>query len=111
MTWHIGCIGMQNQVVRRVQLVRMHSARYSDNTKRNGRSSRDRTDLQEALCGGALDTGDSVQRLPVRLPPPDVGQHIVTGLQPLHQQPVVGQRRQRRRALHLRSPKTLRLLR
>ena len=50
--------------------------------------------LQEAFGRCALDAANRIQRLAVPLPPPDVGQHIVAGLQPLHQQAVVGQRRQ-----------------
>jgi hypothetical protein len=57
--------------------------------------------LQKALCSCALDAADGIQRLAVPLPPTDVRQHIVAGLQPLHQQAVVGQCRKRGGALDL----------
>jgi len=57
---------------------------------------------EETLGGGALDAADCVQGLAMRLPATDVGQDIEGRLQELEQRLVVGQRRQRRRVLHLR---------
>ena len=64
------------------------------------------THREEALGGGALDAADGVQGLAVRLPAADVGQDVERRLQELEQRLVVGQRRQRRRVLHLQGPDT-----
>lgn len=59
-------------------------------------------DLQESFRSCALDACDRIQGLAMPLPPANVGQHVVAGLQSLHQQAVIWQRWQGSGALDLK---------